>query len=337
MLIMLIMHTTDIVGWKPFRYQLMSFCYTFIEPIIFLSGFLICRRMMKSAAPSTEGSLSLIQGYAFRRIVRTWPMYFGFVLICFAIPSLPEFPVTQPLWKFLTFTMNYQLLPGGLAHLWTLCLEEWCYLVFAFSIPFLGQTKVRWVFLGLALLPFFLRIEILAENGALPYKDYFTRIHYFTLTHWDSFWWGCLLATFPKLPQREDTRVWCLVASFAVFTLTTAISFRVRADHPALLQATYPVLGALGSALLVCGLPVVPARHLIRTGLVHFGIMSYTFYLTHKVILAAFVRMNRQWEWLPAQSYTELLGGYLFLLITGAGLFWVFERPLLNYLRRPIS
>ncbi len=337
MAVMLVMHTSDLAGWYPFRYQLMSFCYPLIEPIIFLSGYLICLRTSREVLAPGFNAMTSAKGYAFRRVIRTWPMYFLFIGVCFLIPSLPEFPVTKPFWAFATFTMNYDLKPGGLAHLWTLSLEEWCYFLFAFTIPWLASPRIRWVFIVLALIPLGLRVYMLSESGPLRYFEYFTEIHYFTLTHWDSFWWGCLLGSFGRLNLSEKIQRRCLFSGVLLMIAAIIVGFYFRRNPTVWLQTIYPVWGALCSALIVCGLPLVPAHWLVRTGLVHLGIISYTLYLTHKVILMNFFRLNRFYGLLPSHSWPEVLTGYIFVFAVGALLFYVFERPILKYLRRPSS
>lgn len=339
MAVMIVMHTTDIVGWRPFVYQLMSFSYPVIEPIIFLSGFLICWRTRAHLLKEKVGTSSMMKIYAARRVVRTWPMYFAFVLLCFSIPALPEFPIQKSLLSFLTFTMNFNLNPSGLGHLWTLCLEEWCYLIFLLLIPFVTKPWIRYVFLTLAMQALILRALIIWHEGPLDYRSYFRLIHYFTLTHWDSFWWGCLLATFYKGPMaNRRTGGYLLFCSFLFFALCLVLAFHLRRGIPlAVLQVSFPLLGALGSAFLVLGIPSASTKWLRRSGLVKLGVMSYTFYLSHKVLMAGFIRLNRQWEWLPPMGWLELLGSYAFMLGAGTILFYAFEVHILRFLQTKLS
>src|SRR6476661_8623636 len=83
MAVMAIMHTTSMVGWRPFRFELMAFCYPLIEPIIFLSGFLICWRTTRHIARENFPITQTMKLYAARRVIRTWPLYFLLVAVCF--------------------------------------------------------------------------------------------------------------------------------------------------------------------------------------------------------------------------------------------------------------
>jgi|GEM_PF-3122638 len=335
MAVMVVMHTTDLVEWRPFEYQLMSFAYPVIEPIIFLSGFLICWRTMRHVNQENRPLPLTMKLYAIRRVIRTWPLFHLILALGFLIPVLPEFPIAKPWWSFATFTMNFDLHKSGFVHIWTLCLEEWCYFIFLMLIPFLRREGVRTVFLVLALLPLALRILIIWKYGPLSYADYFTKIHFFTLTHWDSFWWGCLFAGVYKGPTTKPMGYIFLAASALVFAVGIILGFNSRFDAPlAFMQITFPLWGALGSALLCAGIGAVPAGVLRKTGLVQFGIMSYTFYLTHKIFISGFVKINRAWGIVDAYSWPELFLSWAFMLVGGTILFFAAERHILRLLQR---
>ena len=338
MAVMTVMHTTYLVDWRPFKYQLMSFSYPVIEPIIFLSGYLICLRTQNHLSTGQETLGRTMGLYAVRRILRTWPLYVLYVLACYLIPALIHYPLEKSLLSFFTFTMNANLERSGLTHLWTLCVEEWCYFIFLPLIPFLSGRWIKGALLCLALWPLYYRTVILSGTGALEYMEYFTRIHYPTLTHWDSFWWGCLFAFYyDGKPLARHFGLAALAGAAAVFAASVWLGFHFRGQDTfalTFMQATFPVWGALGSALLVAGIPSLSSQWLRRTGLVRLGFMSYTFYLTHKSLMWVFIQWNRGAGWLPEKTWLELATCYVFVAMGGTLLFYIFEYPILKLLRR---
>jgi len=111
-----------------------SYGWMGVDLFFVLSGYLIGHQLFVRYERS--GRLDLKAFYR-QRAYRILPAYLVVVAIYFAAPGLREQPVIQPLWQFLTFTMNLfvdQRVPHAFSSAWSLCVEEYFYLLFPLAI-----------------------------------------------------------------------------------------------------------------------------------------------------------------------------------------------------------
>lgn len=336
MLSMFILNAAISSQWHPFGWNVAAKSLALVEPIIFLSGFLICLRTVPQVTGGQFDKFEIMKRFALRRIVRTWPLYFLLIAVCFIWPQAADRPITQPLWSFLTFTMNLDLNPrSGLVSMWTLCVEEWCYLMFLILIPFLVPRRSIWIFLAMAVACILIRIGIIYEYG--PFfrpADYMTYLKFPTWSHFDTFFFGCAFAELYRERGHVSRRESWLSLALAAGVVILYYGF-VEPSHP-FFQITIPMWGAAVSALLIWGLPVVDQRWLRYSGIVQLGYISFTIYLIHKIVIERFVEWNRGVQFLPAQSFAEIAGAFALTCLVGAILFWLLERHIVNLLRRPV-
>jgi peptidoglycan/LPS O-acetylase OafA/YrhL len=224
---------------------------------------------------------------------------------------------------------------SGLIHLWSMCLEEWCYLVFLLLIPFLRSRYMILFFVGLALIPLAGRILHLMENGPVDGIRYIEELHTSTLLHWDSFWIGCIVGYwyYGKKSIGLQSQRWLLFMSLLP---PVAYAFlRMQDARWALVAINLfsPWFGALSSIGLVLGLPCLPEKWLRRTGLPAVGTMAYSIYLIHTIVLYHGAELNRRYEFVPRWSYQEMVLLYIAVLAFSAVFFFIFERPCLKWLR----
>jgi peptidoglycan/LPS O-acetylase OafA/YrhL len=116
-----------------------------------MSGYLIANQVLAGVNRGEE--LSLAAFYA-RRAFRTWPAYWVVLACYFLFPSWMEGSTPPPLWRFLTFTQNFNLPTGtAFSHAWSLCVEEQFYLVLPLAVlaglKFGRRRRQIWYALGL--------------------------------------------------------------------------------------------------------------------------------------------------------------------------------------------
>ena len=98
-----------------------------VDLFFVLSGYLIANQLF--AGIRRGRALSLSAFYA-RRALRTLPVFWLVLAAYFLLPSVMGGRTPPPLWRFLTFTQNFNLQPGtAFSHAWSLCIEEQFYLV----------------------------------------------------------------------------------------------------------------------------------------------------------------------------------------------------------------
>ena len=334
MITMALIHTALIVGWNPFRVELDEILFPLMEPIFFLSGFLIAKNMSRHLASRPLGQT--MWSYAGRRILRTWPLYYVVVVVSFLCPWLVDLPIHKSLLSFLTFTMNINLPRGGLAQMWSLCVEESCYFAFLLVLPFMRSRRASLIFFGLAFAALVGRIVVFVNAGPFDTLNYFVRLWYPTLYHWDSFWYGCILGiTWHRLPQfGRPARLALLALSGLILGAYVILAMDPDLKAAGFGQIANPLWGAAISLGIILGIEGLPKGILVWSGLPWVGRMSYSLYLIHRSSLYVAVVLNRRWDLFAAYSWRELVFCYAFLLVTGYVMYRILEVPILNLQQR---
>ena len=261
-----------------------------------LSGYLIGNQIFKGLR---HGDLSLAQFYA-RRLLRTLPAFYVVLAMYAFWPAWAGSSPPAPWWKYLTFTLNFDLKPGTLfSHAWSLCVEEQFYLLLpaaALAVAALRRHPPRALALGWALLALavaggmVLRAHWwqpsmdLGERGS---QRYYMLLYYSTLARFDELLAGVALAMLRNFHHRLWQGLtahgnWLLAAGAGVTALAFVLFLR---DHFGFAMSVfgYPLLG-MGFALLLLA-ALSPGSLLARwriPGLGPIALWSYSIYLTHK-------------------------------------------------------
>lgn len=114
-----------------------------------LSGFLISSILLHEKIKNIEGkNFTIIKNFFARRILRIFPIYYLFILICY----LADYTfVREHIWYYLTYTSNfisyYSNSNNVLAHTWSLAVEEQFYLIWPWLIILINRKYLKYVFL----------------------------------------------------------------------------------------------------------------------------------------------------------------------------------------------
>lgn len=165
-----------------------------VQLFFVLSGYLITRILLEQ---KEVGLSTYLKKFYWRRGLRIFPLYFGYLVILtalFLFIAIPENFSSIAIYLF-SYTYNFSVLSIGpqvnrlFTHLWSLCVEEQFYIVWPFIIYFLSvrQTKI----LIVSLLFFsptvrFILFEFLVNNGK-DNETIGTSIYWFPLSHFDAF------------------------------------------------------------------------------------------------------------------------------------------------------
>jgi peptidoglycan/LPS O-acetylase OafA/YrhL len=262
-----------------------------------LSGYLIGNQIF--AALRSPAGLPMGQFYV-RRLLRTVPNFYV-VLALFALwPWLRAGQELPPLWRFLSFTQNINLMPGtAFSHAWSLCIEEQFYLLLPACALLLAPARrsPAWTWLalgavvagGLAARAAFWHGDVEGQGNNIGYYRY---IYYSSLCRLDELVAGVALA----LIRNHHPRLWrgmtggrargypALAAGLAL-VLSACAWFLADRYALAVNLFGFPMLG-LGFALLIVSalsegalLRMVPVP-----GAQALALWSYAIYLTHKQI-----------------------------------------------------
>ncbi|MBI2234296.1 MAG: acyltransferase [Micavibrio aeruginosavorus] len=308
-----------------------------------LSGYLIADHIFRSVAAQT---FDLKQFYL-RRSLRILPAYFAVLFLYFCFPFLQEKPVTAPLWKFLTLTMNYGLENGGFSHIWSLCLEEHFYLLFPLIALFLLRkatpqflmNTLIFLVLGAISLRFFLFINFVEPQQEIfsRFKTYNKYIYYPSITRLDGVVFGALIA----LAKNHHTAFWgkltgirhsdvTLLSGIAVLVLCSILERNQNLD---MLEAGFSyTLHSLGCALLLLSAlsPNCLLYKIRIPGAQTLAILSFSIYLVHKMTIYGSMRLLSGIPLFDESGAPFLLAAIAMTLLASWLLYRSIERPFLT-------
>jgi len=313
--------------------------WTGVDLFFALSGYLIGNQILGGIRRSRQSDggerFSLVRFYA-RRLLRTLPNFY-FVLALYALwPAFRGANVLPPLWKFLTFTQNIQLVPGtAFSHAWSLCVEEQFYFLLpAVALAIAACRKpllLAWLaVIGTLLVGMAIRSHLWTqyvgpeEQGGF---QYYTLIYYSSLCRFDELVAGVALALVKNYHANAWMRLtsrgnWALVAGAALLALTWSMFLE---DHYGYTMTVigYPLLGLSFTLLLVAALsPGSLLQRLRVPGAASIALWSYAIYLIHKtlcVLLRAPLQAEgwgpNSWQAIVLMSAASLLAGWLLHLL----------------------
>ena len=293
-----------------------------------LSGYLIGNQIF--AAQRSGHGFSLKNFYA-RRFLRTLPNFYVVLALYALWPYFRLGAELPPLWRFLTFTQNIDLMPGtAFSHAWSLCVEEQFYVLLPAVALLIAACRRSLLWAWLAIAGAFAAGMLIRstlwhshpnmEDGGF---HYYNLIYYSSLCRFDELVAGVALALLKNFHggawQRLTSRGnWALAAG----VLLTAASFYLLLDDRyghAMTVFGYPLLALSFSTLLVAALS--PGSVLRRTripGAERIAVWSYAIYLTHKQLcmllkpeLLAFGIKASTWQGVAIMAAASVLAGWL--------------------------
>ncbi len=279
-----------------------KFGWTGVDLFFVLSGYLIGTQLFSTTVKGEE--VSIYQFYL-KRFFRIVPAYLLVLILYFSFPGFREREGISPLWKFLTFTMNFGLdyqNAGSFSHAWSLCIEEQFYLFFPLLLVLFSKIKAGSK--SLLIFPLLFAAGIAAriyswqtfvaplyadkENMGLVANAYSKYVYYPSYNRLDGLLVGVfialLLAFRPAVKNKIDSKgnvffvVSMLILAATYFLCTEPFSFYAAVF-------SYPLVSIAYGLLVLAALS--PACFMNRLNFKIFNVLamlSYSIYLTHKQI-----------------------------------------------------
>jgi peptidoglycan/LPS O-acetylase OafA/YrhL len=274
-LLVLDFHAPTSILLAPFKWAgFHHFGWAGVDVFFVLSGFLVGGLLI-----SEWKSHSQINSKRFliRRGFKIWPQYYFFLLVML----LTGHRGVHALWGNLLNVQNYV---GGVAHTWTLAVEEHAYVLLALGLTFAARKRIRmsslFVLIGAGALSVVMWRTILASRGV----NIFTR----TDTRIDGILYGVMLAILyhysPDLFRRIQSWTW-LWLGVIILALTC---FRLNLPYWWGSDLSCSFADAMGVALLLLlyrhreGRP----RSALYRFIAWIGLYSYGIYLWHVSVVA---------------------------------------------------
>jgi peptidoglycan/LPS O-acetylase OafA/YrhL len=274
-----------------------EFGWTGVDLFFVLSGFLIAGQLFALIA---QGKTISMRVFFTKRFFRIIPPYLVVVMLYFAFPSLREREQMASLWRYLTFTLNFNLdikSIGTFTHAWSLCIEEQFYLALPLFILLLNRLdmgkKAIYVLLGLFLGGFLIRYfnwhyfiepNLLSDRfRALFYKI----IYYPTYNRLDGLLTGVSIAglyTFYPLIKESANKYSSLLMLTGLFILIGAYFVCTPQQSFSTAMVGYPLIAigyGLINAAVVCPNNILYSVKSWLTSQV--AALSYGIYLIHKM------------------------------------------------------
>lgn len=311
--------------------------YVGVTVFFFLSGFLITTLLRKEIEKS--GRIHLSRFYL-RRTFRILPAAYFTIIVSLALGAAGVLPASVSGWgilsEFLNYTnyyivkSGYESLPPETSQMWSLAVEEQYYLVVPVALLLayrLGARRswVGWALVSVALLVAGWRV-LLGVNGAN-----FDRLYFSTDTRIDSILWGAAFALLLNPVMGDVTRLtgrlwrwlsrnlgWIATIAAVIFTASAAVpalSFRLSIATTVQCLALIPIFW-----FVITRPDGVVGRLLNSRLLVRLGVLSFSFYLLHKIVLALVGPL------LDAPMVTDTISLLVSMLVSQL-VFWAVESP----------
>jgi len=285
------------VEYPPLFQHIRDFGWLGVDIFFVLSGYLIGTELLK---PVQAGQAPDLRVFYLKRAFRILPVFL-LILTAYALfPVLREREAMSPLWRYLTFTLNFGLDAktfGTFTHAWSLCVEEHFYLILPALVVILRRFKMPWpatalaaaVLIGGMLLRHHIWSDWHAAEG--DGVQFFTQLYYPSYNRLDGLLMGVCMAAL----RLFYPTVWTRFAK-PVFTLPMAIfclgvtGYMNQVDGVILSEAGsivfYPLFSLGVAALLATFLTIEPHLQAARwSGLGYIAAISYSLYLSHKIVI----------------------------------------------------
>ncbi|RED22509.1 peptidoglycan/LPS O-acetylase OafA/YrhL [Flavobacterium cutihirudinis] len=313
--------------WLP---GVASFGWTGVDLFFVLSGFLISSQLFLQIK---KGQLISFKVFFIKRFFRIIPAYLATVAIYFCIPYFREKEALPALWKFLTFTQNFNLNLkdyGTFSHGWSLCVEEHFYFFLPIILIFLQTSKLFsksfWLLIGLFLFGFAIRfynfnyLYLPKINNENSWMYWYKFIYYPTYNRLDGLLVGVSIAAiYQFLPNlwfklskygNHFIALSLVILTVAYFLCEDLLTFKVSVFG-------FPLI-AFGFGILVLG-SISPTSFLYQTNskiTTFIANLSFSLYLTHKGIIHTTHQLLKDFEiehniMLLICMITCVLGAYL--------------------------
>jgi peptidoglycan/LPS O-acetylase OafA/YrhL len=320
-----------------------------VDLFFVLSGYLIGNQLL---AGMVRGQTLSLKAFYIRRALRTWPAFWVVLAAYFIWPAAMGGRTPPPLWRFLTFTQNYQLPPGtAFSHAWSLCIEEQFYLLLPlvfllaqrFGKLWGGGVHRAWLSLGLLWSCAIVARGVLwAQYGREDFGQiggYHPNIYYATLCRIDEFLPGVAVA----LLKHKHPVVWRRITSqphamMAAALLGSGLMLYAAHSHYVvdgygyfffMTTFGYSLIAMSFALLVVAALSPGSALQKLRVpGAYRLALWSYSIYLSHKAV----GNLMRVWlQPLHMSSTLSFVCITVVSIVVGATLYLLVEAPFMRW------
>lgn len=311
--------------------------YAGVTMFFFLSGFLITTLLRRELEKS--GTIGLSRFYL-RRAFRILPAAYFAISVSLILAASGVLPASVSGWGVLSEVLNftnyyivaagYESLPPQTSQMWSLAVEEQYYLVVPLALLVAYRCGARRSWIGWALVGVALAIPAWRIYLGLHGAD-FDRLYFSTDTRLDSILWGAAFALLINPVMGDATRLasrirrwmsqhlgWIAIVAVLIFAASAAVpalSFRLSISTTVQCITLIPIFW-----FVITRSETRIGRLLNSRLLVRMGVLSFSFYLLHKLVLALIGPL------LDTPIVTDSISLLVSVLVAQL-VFWVIEAP----------
>ena len=329
-----------ITHWFPEGHPLHDYTSFFngVDIFFVLSGFLITRILLENrneAEATATGKWFVAKNFYIRRFLRIFPIYYGLILVMFALGPKTSTHIRENVGNFLTYTSNIYFIQKGkwegvLSHLWSLSVEEQFYLLWPWIMLFLRKR-------------FLLPVIVVSIVTGVVGQYYFSPIA--TFSCFDGFGLGALLAWAvvykPESLQKAYVPSLWLAGSSCLLQAARVFSDSRFEPLPSRTLTAFCTAAVVLGVLLGKGQGSLFSKAILKNRALQFvGKISYGVYLYHLMVAYCFSKIFSAINlrlFPTATVFNEYLVNVenFCLLLAGAYLSWRFiEQPILQLKRK---
>lgn len=323
--------------FRPYQFFGIAFDFGWIGVQLFfvLSGYLITRILL---VKKQNDFGYYVKNFYWRRVLRIFPLYYFYLLIVSVTFYFFEYPESFLRYRFSLFTylFNYEALfvdydiPHGIAHFWSLCVEEQFYLVWPFLVYFLSRRNFIYAVAAIVVLVPIIRWLLGDHLLNIGHTEFSAGIgvYTFTLSHFDAFAIGGLIPALNLQNLRISTGKWMIGSTLLVLVvgLINLQLFKFSDGNvPRISSLGYP-MASLTNGMHIWSYTflnlyfAIIILHLIKKGnvilehtsMVNIGKVSYGMYIYHMLLLTFLKYLGFEViKFVPAMFIVYLLVTYL--------------------------
>lgn len=329
-----------------------------VQLFFVLSGYLITSILVSGKETSLDYYL---KRFYWRRTLRIFPLYFGYLFLALAAFLLKGIPGELPeMFPYLaTYTFNFYPLAEHYSfqdyfftHFWSLSVEEQFYLFWPFVVYFCTRRQLQWVLIAVICASPIIRLVLADSLLAGGYDSHYAGeiVYRFTLSQLDGFAFGALIPVFGIHKKQVNLKSVLPLAALFVAALGVLNFYFLRNSGQPLSWTTlgFPIGGLANyqhvwsytvfnllffTAILYIVNPATKKGVLTRWALdnqimVYFGKISYGLYVYHWIIWMAFGKFAS--DYLANNLLAFLIYTVICMAVASAS-YYCFERPILLF------
>ncbi|TDQ09992.1 acyltransferase family protein [Pedobacter metabolipauper] len=314
--------------------QLEHFGFWGVELFFGLSGFLIGQILWRSFSETEDWSFKYLLNFWSRRWWRTVPNYYLFLVIMLIFHySYDQLPSVSLFIKHLWFGQNFLARNGGFFGVaWSLCIEEWFYLIFPTVLFLISKLKARpkTAFI-LSLIIVFVFCAIVREVLIRQHVGHSLRG--ITMARLDAIGCGVLVAFWLSTTKITPIKRW---AAFCAGTVLFIISFVTvyfsGQTYDEIKESRYLLVSvSLGFSLMLPVISLMPRPAGIfkyfSAAVEKVSHWTYSLYLSHiPVMFAVYSLMGKSRSDFYVNTGSKVIG-LVITFVVSAVIFKYFELP----------